>query len=95
MLLNLYKALIQSILLYAIRTCLLLSHVQISIIETAQRRALKYAFGVPPSTNNNLNFVEADVLPFGKLIRHHTFNYLVLAATNPDRSPTSIMLPGK
>ena len=40
MLLKLYKALIQSVLLYAIPTWLLLPHGQISIIETAQSRTL-------------------------------------------------------
>lgn len=55
-LITLYKALIQSIILYAIPTWLILPPTQIKSIEKSQSLILCYIMGVPPTTHNQITF---------------------------------------
>ena len=83
-LINLYKALIQSILLYAAPIYLLASKTAIKHIEIAQRTALKYVLGLPPTAPSALISRESGIPPIAHLIRGDTAKYILRTATKPD-----------
>jgi ribonuclease HI len=83
-LINLYKALIQSILLYAAPIYLLSGKTAIKHLEIAQRTALKYILGLPPSAPTALISREAGIPPIAQLIKGETAKYIIRTATKPD-----------
>ena len=83
-LITLYKSLIQSILLYAAPIYLLACTTAIKHLEIAQRTALKYVLGLPPSAPSDLISRESGIPAILQLIRGDTAKYIVRTATKPD-----------
>ena len=87
MLVTLYKALIQSILLYAAPVLLLAAPSAITNLEQAQRTCLRYVLGVPTGSSSALLHQESGILPLGQLVRMVTPKYILRTASNPNRVP--------
>ena len=86
-LVTLYKALIQSILLYAVPVLLLAAPSAITNLEQAQRTCLGYVFGLPPGASSALLHQESGILPLGQLVRMATAKYILRTASNPNPVP--------
>ena len=84
MLLTLYKALIQSVLRYAVPALLLASKSTIRKLEGLQTMVLRFILGLPHHSSYILLFQEAEVFPLGLLVRKDTTNYIIRAAMRPD-----------
>jgi len=90
MLVTLYKALIQSIILYAASVLLLAAPSAIHNLEQAQRTCLLYVLGLPPGSSSALLHQESGILPLGQLVRMVTAKYIVRTASNPVPNITRI-----
>jgi ribonuclease HI len=84
MLLTLYKAIVEPVLLYAAPILLLASKSAVTYLETAQRSVLRYILGLPRDTPTALIHQEAQILPVGQLVLQKTALYTLRTATSPD-----------
>lgn len=84
MLINLYKALIQSVLLYAAPILLMASQTAMKSLEVAQRTTLRYILGLPSSASSTLVHQESGVPPLEQIVRRDTAKYILRTATKTD-----------
>ena len=87
MMLQLYRALVHSCLVYGAPALLMAAPSTIDSLERLQRVALRVALGLPRHASSPLTLEEAGVLPLRLAVHDATARYLIRAALHPQPPP--------